>query len=124
MSIRSGNPLPVGNETPIGFVPKNASQAPSGDIDGSQFVIASRIMSAAAALIAVIRQRAEMLRMANCRRGDSKLPSQWHEPIERFYGLRLPETIAGIDRKDRGATRLDFQFGVRGLISPFCIRRT
>src|SRR5580765_4479208 len=43
-SILTGKPLPVGNDAAIGFVPKKAWQAPSGDIAGSQLVMANRIM--------------------------------------------------------------------------------
>src|SRR5215469_4287511 len=44
-----GYPLPVGNEQAMGFVPKNASEPPSGDIAGSEVVIASRMQFCAAA---------------------------------------------------------------------------
>ena len=42
-STFTGNPFPVGNDAAIGLVPKKASLDPSGDIAGSQFVIASRM---------------------------------------------------------------------------------
>ena len=41
-SIFTGNPLPVGNEAAMGLVPKNASYPPSGDMAGSQLVMASK----------------------------------------------------------------------------------
>jgi len=49
MSIRTGNPLPVGKDTASGFVPNIASHAPSGDMAGSQLVIAQSTRSCAAA---------------------------------------------------------------------------
>src|SRR5215469_9966025 len=48
-SILTGHPLPVGKEAAIGFVPKNAWHAPSGDMAGSQPVVANRIISCFAA---------------------------------------------------------------------------
>src|ERR1700722_7310018 len=48
-SILTGQPLPVGKEAAIGLVPKKAWHAASGDIAGSQPVVASTIMSCFAA---------------------------------------------------------------------------
>src|SRR5580698_8599167 len=50
-SIFTGHPLPVGKEAPMGLVPKYAWHAPSGDIAGSQPVVANRIMSCFAAIL-------------------------------------------------------------------------
>src|SRR5215472_3333136 len=44
-----GYPLPVGNEQAIGFVPKKASEPPSGAIAGSEVVMARRVQFWAAA---------------------------------------------------------------------------
>src|ERR1700678_498730 len=48
-SILTGQPLPVGNEAAMGLVPKNAWHAPSGDMAGSQLVMANKIRSCLAA---------------------------------------------------------------------------
>src|SRR5580692_12639909 len=48
-SIFTGQPLPVGKEAAMGLVPKNAWHAPSGDMEGSQLVVANKIISCFAA---------------------------------------------------------------------------